>query len=212
MSLILQIPQAAAFADYQPGEGGDAAPASSDSGGSEKKAAEPSGGGEEQPEPEPASGGGGGGSGGNFPPHIMLNMPALSPTMESGQQALALGLRLYTHKTLYPRVWASLLCTDVIEAPAVPIRAWDRGVTAGCIVRRQHRVVEGQGRRRGGGWRLARRGGDGQGHHGLGVAGAEATARWTTLHGAPAWPLGLPRGGSLAMLMLQCSVMQCSRM
>jgi pyruvate dehydrogenase E2 component (dihydrolipoamide acetyltransferase) len=82
--IVEEKDDAAAFADYQPGEGGDAAPASSDSGGSDEKAAEPSGGGEEQP--EPASGGGGGG-GGNFPPHIMLNMPALSPTMESGNIA-----------------------------------------------------------------------------------------------------------------------------
>jgi hypothetical protein len=92
--------QAGAFADYQPGEGGEAASASSDSGGGDGEAAEASGGGEEQPEPASGGGGdGGGGGGGTFPPHIMLNMPALSPTMESGQHGSALRLPVVHPKT-----------------------------------------------------------------------------------------------------------------
>ena len=117
--------QAGAFADYQPGEGGDAAPASSDGGGSDDKPAEPSGGGEQQPEPASGGegGGGGGGGGGNFPPHIMLNMPALSPTMESGQQALS----------LWPYNRSLLEREACSRGPAVLVGAPYRGLSAACV-------------------------------------------------------------------------------
>lgn len=68
--------QAGAFADYQPGEGGDAAASGGGDGGdqaAESKQSAP-------PQEAPSSGG----SSGSFPPHIVLNMPALSPTMSAG--------------------------------------------------------------------------------------------------------------------------------
>ncbi len=66
--------QAGAFSDYQPGaasaadSGGDNAPAESSDG-------------QQEPEQEAPSGSGGGG---DFPPHQLLAMPALSPTMSAG--------------------------------------------------------------------------------------------------------------------------------
>jgi len=37
--------------------------------------------------------GGGGGGGGNYPPHTVLEMPALSPTMSQGEHHAPLGCR-----------------------------------------------------------------------------------------------------------------------
>ena len=64
----------AAFKDYTPSEGGskEAAPAAP----STPKAEEP------KADAKPAAGAGGGGS---FPPHNVLSMPALSPTMSEGE-------------------------------------------------------------------------------------------------------------------------------
>lgn len=79
--------QAGAFAQYQPGEGGGEA-AASNGGGGGGETPTPSGG-DEAPAPsdgdkdKPATPSGGGGG---FPSHILLNMPALSPTMEQGEK------------------------------------------------------------------------------------------------------------------------------
>ena len=70
--------QVAAFKDYQPGEGGGA------SGGGAPAAAaetEPEPAEEEEGGEEPAEGGSGGG---DFPPHTVMGLPALSPTMSQG--------------------------------------------------------------------------------------------------------------------------------
>lgn len=77
--------QVASFADYKPsGGGGD----SSGGGGKEAAPAESS---QDQKPAEPADssnggsgGGGGGGSGGDWPPHSVMGLPSLSPTMSQG--------------------------------------------------------------------------------------------------------------------------------
>ena len=71
--------QISAFADYQPGGGGGQEAAAADDNSGNDAPAE-SGGGEE----EEAVEGGGGGGGGDFPAHMVLAMPALSPTMSAG--------------------------------------------------------------------------------------------------------------------------------
>ena len=76
--------QVAAFKDYKPGESGG-----SSSGSAPAAAADA------EPEPEPAEEGeeeepaaeGGSGGGGAFPPHTVMGLPALSPTMSQGARA-----------------------------------------------------------------------------------------------------------------------------
>ena len=80
------LSQVAAFADYSPGSGGGGATADSPK---EQKpsesAADP-----ESNEANPGSGGaadsggGGGGGGGDWPPHSVMGLPSLSPTMSQG--------------------------------------------------------------------------------------------------------------------------------
>lgn len=79
----------AAFADYSPGSGGGGATADSPK---EQKPSEPAA----DPESNEAnpgsggaadSGGGGGGGGGDWPPHSVMGLPSLSPTMSQGNIA-----------------------------------------------------------------------------------------------------------------------------
>lgn len=74
--------QVAAFADYKPsggGGGGDSGDSSS-SGGKEAASAESS---QDQKPAEPADSGSGGG-GDDWPPHSVMGLPSLSPTMSQG--------------------------------------------------------------------------------------------------------------------------------
>ena len=71
--------QVAAFKDYEPGSGGggggEGAPAQAAASQEPEQAPD-----EEEPEEEPASAG----SSGDFPPHTVMGLPALSPTMSQG--------------------------------------------------------------------------------------------------------------------------------
>lgn len=79
----------AAFADYSPSSGGGAAPSDPPK---EQKSADPAAD-PESNEANPGSGGaadssgGGGGGGGNWPPHSVMGLPSLSPTMSQGNIA-----------------------------------------------------------------------------------------------------------------------------
>lgn len=86
-SHALLAKQMAAFADYKPSSGGGD---SSGGGGKEAASAESS---QDQKPAEPADSssggsGGGGGSGGDWPPHSVMGLPSLSPTMSSGMLQL----------------------------------------------------------------------------------------------------------------------------
>lgn len=68
--------QVGAFSDYTPG----AAPAAAAEEPEEPPAQEE----EDAPAAEEDRGGGGGGGGGDYPPHSVMGLPALSPTMSQG--------------------------------------------------------------------------------------------------------------------------------
>ena len=83
--------QIAAFADYQPGSGGGQAAAGKPEQADEDTAEqETAGGGLEDGAPsgggDGGSSGGGGGGGGDYPAHSVMGLPALSPTMASGEK------------------------------------------------------------------------------------------------------------------------------
>lgn len=73
-----------AFADYKPSSDGGGG--GGGGGGKEAASAEPS---QDQKPAEPADsgGGGGGGGGGDWPPHSVMGLPSLSPTMSQGMLA-----------------------------------------------------------------------------------------------------------------------------
>ena len=68
--------QVGAFKDYTPG----AAPAAA----AEPEEKEEQAPAEEEAPAEPEESGGGGGGGGDYPPHSVMGLPALSPTMSQG--------------------------------------------------------------------------------------------------------------------------------
>ena len=80
-------PQVGAFKDYTPGAA-PAAAAEPD----EKEEQAPAK--EEEAPAEPEDGGGGGGGGGDYPPHSVMGLPALSPTMSQGALPACLGAQI----------------------------------------------------------------------------------------------------------------------
>ena len=81
-------PQVGAFKDYTPGAA-PAAAAEPD----EKEEQAPAK--EEQAPAEPEDGGGGGGGGGgDYPPHSVMGLPALSPTMSQGALPACVGAQV----------------------------------------------------------------------------------------------------------------------
>lgn len=72
--------QVGAFADYQLGEGSGEAAASS-----HQQEPEPKDEGGDEAAEEPSGGEGGGG---NYPPHQVMGLPSLSPTMQQGGSAV----------------------------------------------------------------------------------------------------------------------------
>ena len=69
--------QVAAFKDFTPGSGASAAPAAA-------AQEEPE---EEEEDDAPAESSGGSG---NYPPHTVMGLPALSPTMSQGKRSVTL--------------------------------------------------------------------------------------------------------------------------
>ena len=93
---LISVPQVAAFADYKAGSGG--------SGGGSKEAASGDSAQEQKPaepaadpgsnEANPGSGGAAdssGGSGSDWPPHSVMGLPSLSPTMSQGEAVFLTG-------------------------------------------------------------------------------------------------------------------------
>lgn len=98
--------QVDAFKDYSPDEAGASAQSSdsqSDGGKKEQEEASPApaAGAEAEAEAEESSGGGdGGGASGDYPPHRVEGLPALSPTMSQGEAVLRIASSLDSRKCL----------------------------------------------------------------------------------------------------------------
>ncbi len=84
LDVLSQVP---AFADYSPSSGGGGGGGATADSSKEQKPSEPAAD-PESNEANPGSGGaadsGGGGGGGDWPPHSVMGLPSLSPTMSQG--------------------------------------------------------------------------------------------------------------------------------
>jgi len=125
--------QVGAFKDYTPGAA-PAAAADPDEAAADEEAPEPSG---QEGEDEEGGGGGGegggGGGGGDYPPHTVMGLPALSPTMSQGARVRCLTKRLLCR-------WQAVAA----QVPVVPV-AWLQPKFQPCEagVRTQHSDYQG---------------------------------------------------------------------